>query len=222
MTYELAVIDQEPASLELLQRQVGSIQAAMKGVMIEGTHFGVIPGTDKPTLLKPGAEKICMMFRLLPDFREEIVELGQGHREYRVRCELRHQNQQIAVGLGSCSTMESKYRWRAAERTCPKCDKPAIIKGQEKFGGGWLCWAKKGGCGAKFSDTDKAITAQVVGRMENPDIADLYNTCLKMASKRAHVAATLSATAASDIFTQGMEDFPVAATAPAPARPGSG
>jgi hypothetical protein len=38
-------------------------------------------------------------------------------------------------------------------------------------------------------------------RVENPDIADCYNTVLKIAKKRAHVDAMLTATAASDIFT---------------------
>src|SRR5208282_1157277 len=37
---------------------------------------------------------------------------------------------------------------------------------------------------------------------------DLENTILKMACKRAHVAMTLNVTAASDIFTQDIEDLP--------------
>lgn len=42
--------------------------------------------------------------------------------------------------------------------------------------------------------------------VENGELPDLYNTIIKMANKRAHVAATLTATAASDIFTQDMGD----------------
>ena len=38
--------------------------------------------------------------------------------------------------------------------------------------------------------------------VENPDIADVYNTVLKMAKKRAHVDATLTVTGAADLFTQ--------------------
>jgi hypothetical protein len=44
-------------------------------------------------------------------------------------------------------------------------------------------------------------------QQENPDIADTYNTVLKMAKKRAHVDAMITATAASDIFTQDVEDI---------------
>lgn len=58
---------------------------------------------------------------------------------------------------------------------------------------------------------------------ENPDIADTYNTVLKMAKKRAYVDGILSATAASDIFTQDIEDMefpaPVARTAPIVQKP---
>ena len=45
-------------------------------------------------------------------------------------------------------------------------------------------------------------------RRENPDIADTYNTVFKMAKKRAFVDAVKSTTAASDIFTQDVEDMP--------------
>ena len=34
---------------------------------------------------------------------------------------------------------------------CPNCGKDAIIKGKEEYGGGWLCYKAKGGCGAKFT-----------------------------------------------------------------------
>lgn len=44
---------------------------------------------------------------------------------------------------------------------------------------------------------------------EHNNPADYYNTCLKMAKKRAYVDAVLTATGASDIFTQDIEDMPV-------------
>jgi hypothetical protein len=40
--------------------------------------------------------------------------------------------------------------------------------------------------------------------VENADIADVYNTVLKMAKKRAHIDATLTATGAADMFTQDL------------------
>ena len=43
-------------------------------------------------------------------------------------------------------------------------------------------------------------------RAENPDIADIYNTCLKMSKKRSVIDAVLTATGASAIFTQDIEE----------------
>jgi hypothetical protein len=42
---------------------------------------------------------------------------------------------------------------------CPNCGKDTIIKGKPEYGGGWVCYSKKGGCGAKFTDEEwKSIT----------------------------------------------------------------
>lgn len=49
---------------------------------------------------------------------------------------------------------EGRGSGRSASKsaTCPECGKAGtIIKGSAEYGGGWLCWKKKGGCGAKFS-----------------------------------------------------------------------
>jgi hypothetical protein len=207
---EIAVFDFNPLSIVSMQKQVKAINELMKTVMQDGIHYGVIPGCgDKPTLLKPGAEKICLMFRLSPTFEILEKELLQDHREYRFICTLKDlSGNVIGQGVGSASTMESKHRYRAAERKCPNCGKATIIKGREEYGGGWLCFAKKGGCGEKFLTGDKSIEGQQIGRAENPDIADVFNTVLKMAKKRAHVDAVLTCTAASDCFTQDVEDFP--------------
>lgn len=51
------------------------------------------------------------------------------------------------------------------------------------------------------------------GKIENPDIADTYNTVMKIAKKRALVDAVITATATSDIFTQDLdENFQVETT----------
>ena len=42
--------------------------------------------------------------------------------------------------------------------------------------------------------------------VENEDIADVYNTVLKIAKKRAHIDATLTVTGAADLFTQDLID----------------
>lgn len=206
-TTELALSERSPTDVVAMTRR---IQEIMQAVMQDGQHYGMIPGCgDKPVLLKPGAEKLCVLFRLACIPTVETIDLGGGHREYRVRTEVRHitSGDLWGVGVGSCSSMESKYRWRTSDRVCPRCSKPTIIKGKAEYGGGWICFSKKGGCGAKFSSGDRSIEGQDVGRCENPDIADQWNTILKMAKKRSLVDAAITATAASDLFTQDLDDL---------------
>jgi hypothetical protein len=209
-------------SLVDIKAQVNLIQHVMKEVMQENQHYGIIPGTGtKPTLLKAGAEKLCLTFRLDPQYEIEQKQDGK-HLTIMSKCTLWHipSGQRYGSGMGSCSTLESKYAYRTSARKCPNCGSEAIIKGKEEYGGGWICFVKKGGCGAKFLERDEAITAQTVGRAPNEDVADQYNTVLKMANKRSLVAAVLNATAASDIFTQDIEDMPE--FKPADERPAGG
>lgn len=212
--------------------QTTLIQNVMKSVMKEGPngHYGRIPGCgDKPALFKAGAEKLAFTFRLAPSFSVERVDLPGGHREYHVVCTLTHitSGAVLGQGVGSCSSMEAKYRYRGGARKCPECGKETIKKSKYPPRGaprdtppGFYCFAKIGGCGVEFAHDDPKIVDQADGRAENPDIADTYNTVLKMAKKRAQVDATLTATAASDIFTQDIDELEVAASHhPAPSEP---
>jgi len=54
-----------PATVEELKQQVNVIQQAMKTLMKDETHYGVVPGCGKKqVLLKPGAELIMTLFRI--------------------------------------------------------------------------------------------------------------------------------------------------------------
>src|SRR5919199_2903015 len=190
-------------------------------VLRKDVDYGVIPGTEKRTLLKPGAEKLTTFFGLSTRFEllERIEDwTGEHHGGepffyYLYRCQLFRGDVLIAEGDASCNSREAKYRWREAQRACPACGQAAIIKGKEDFGGGWLCWKKRGGCGAKFADGDEVIESQQTGRVFNPDIADQVNTIQKMAQKRSLVGAVLLAVNASEFFTQDVEDMHFNATA---------
>jgi len=177
----------------------------------DGGDYGIIPGTKKKTLLKSGAEKLCEIYGLADEYimLREVEEWDRGLFAYTLKCVLksRRDDSLVGEGVGSCSTYESKYRWRDEQRRCPHCGQAAIIKGKAQFGGGWLCWAKKGGCGCKFADDDKAITDQTIGRVENLDIIDARNTALKMAKKRAKIDAVIGATRSSGLFTQDLDEI---------------
>lgn len=190
-------------SVEQLLLRVDKIKDVQKQVMKEGIHYGIIPGTEKPTLYKAGAEILAMTFKLDAQFSHE-KEFDGEHLTVYSTCTLYSINSGVRVGSGKacCSTKEDKYAWRHGARKCPVCGKEAIIKGKEEYGGGYICWVKKDGCGAKFRDGDPTIESQSVGKVANDKIADCYNTVLKMSDIRAHRAAILFATAASDAFTQ--------------------
>jgi hypothetical protein len=202
---------QEAMTPATVVNQVQLIQHVMEKVMKDGEHYGVIPGCGKkPSLLKAGAEKLSLTFRLAPAYEVKEKEMLNGHREYYVKCTLTHipTDKVFGQGVGACSTMEGKYRFRKGELLCPECGKATIIKGKKEFGGGWICYGKKGGCGKKWTDADNPFEGIDTDRVEHDNPADYYNTVLKMAKKRAHVDAVLTATAASDIFTQDVEDMP--------------
>lgn len=172
-----------------IRANVNRIQEVMKAVMKKDVHYGVIPGTPKPTLYKPGAEVLATTFRLAPEYRVEDLS-GPDYVKYRVTCRLTHQTTGYVMGdgMGSCSSLEDKYKWRRP--VCPEEfeETPADRK-RIKFARGQ---------GGKVYKNQQVRTEQ----------ADLDNTILKMACKRAFVAAVLNVTAASDIFSQDVEDLP--------------
>lgn len=197
---------------ESLERY-NAIEKFIKTAMIEGIDYGLPPGfakDAKPFLFKPGAQKLCAFFGYVPAYElmTEIEDwMGNAYNQeplyyYKFRCVLAKGGDRVGEGIGSCNSWESKYRYRNAERVCPACGASAIIKGKAEYGGGWLCWDKRGGCKAKFEDDDPAIADQKTEKVPNPDIADVINTCQKQAEKRAYVEATLSATGASAHFSQ--------------------
>lgn len=212
-TAQLAVTPDVEAS-ELVAR-LDVIRDAMDHAMQEGVDYGVIPGANKPSLYKPGAEKLNVLFQLDVQIRNE-KEWGPGdHLTVTSHATVFHAptGKRLGYGEGLCTTRERKYAKRRGERLCPVCHQPAIIKGKEEYGGGWVCFKKKDGCGEKFDDADPRITGQQVGDVDNPDLPDLWNTVIKMGEKRARVDAILAVTGASALFTQDIEDSPAVAAA---------
>lgn len=206
-------LDLAKSRLEQFQQFVQYYLEPSKDGGQDGGDFGAIPGAgQKKVLLKSGADKLRELYGLYDEYlidSQENFETKLFY--YKVTCILksRRDDSTVGTGLGSCSTYESKYRWRDSSRSCPKCKAQTIIKSKDDFGGGWLCWTKKGGCGAKYKDGDQSIEGQTIGRVENPDIMDTVNTVLKMAKKRAKIDAIIGVTRSSGIFTQDLEDVPM-------------
>jgi len=177
----------QPLTVMEVREHVQLIQQVLQGVMINGIHYGTIPGAgDKPILFKPGAEKIMATFRLAAD--PQVEDYGtDDHAHFRVIVRLLAPSGRfVGAGVGECSGAETKYRWRAAVCASEFDEAPADRRRQ--------VWKK--GYGAKSDyQIDQVWT-------NGPDLA---NTILKMAKKRALVDAVLTVTAASDIFSQDLE-----------------
>ncbi len=200
-------------------QQTRAIQQVMRDLMKPGVHYGIIPGTEKqdkagndiskPSLWQPGADILCMLFRLRPEYKETITE-REGFYGVLVRTHLIHipTGEVWGEGLGSANSRETRYLNQVKRRVCPNCGKATIFKSRDP-GGGWYCWKAKEGCGTQFPEGDPAMS---VDRAQiNPDkVCDLHNTILKMGCKRSKVGGVLTATAASEIFTQDLEDMDIA------------
>lgn len=200
MTSEIAVKEESSGrlSVQAVCEQVNLIQQVLNAVMKKGTHYDVVPGCgDKPTLLKPGAEKLAMTFRLDLQTETEVIELNGGHREYRSKTNVYHikTGERLGSGMGSCSTLETKYRYRNENTGRSVPDQYWKTRDSNLLGGS--------------SHTTRKVDGKwyIFHQVEYPNPADYYNTCLKMAEKRSKVAAVLNVTAASDLFTQDIEEM---------------
>lgn len=164
------------------------VQEVMEAVMKEGVHYGKIPGTPKPSLWKPGAEVLGMTFRIAPSYQIEDLSTADAIR-YRVRCVGTHQisGHILGEGAGECSSNEEKYKWRKAVN---KTEWNATPEDRRR-----IKYAR--GQNGDYT-IDQVRTSP----------ADIANTILKMACKRAQVAMAINVTAASDIFAQDLEDLP--------------
>lgn len=171
-------------SAEEIREHVNAIQRIMQAVMREGVHYGIVPGAQKPTLYKPGAEVLCRAFGISASFSVEDLSALDCYR-YRVKCTGTHQQTgtMLGEGLGTCSSNEERYKWRRA------------VSNEE--------WDATPEARRRIKHTSRGKIRQVRAEAD-----DIENTVLKMASKRAYIAMTLTATAASDIFGQDLEDLP--------------
>lgn len=97
--------------VENTMRKISQFQAVVQNTLKEKKDYGVIPGTDKPTLLKPGAEKILMMMGLRSEFEiiDSTRDWEKGFFQYQVRCKLYKGDMLITEGFGACNTKEKKY-----------------------------------------------------------------------------------------------------------------
>jgi hypothetical protein len=108
----ISVIDSIDTNLvQRTMRKIADFQAVVQGALKPGHDYGIIPGCDKPSLLKPGAEKINMLMGVATGYEimSKEEDFDKGFYAYNVRCFLSKGGMVICEGVGSCNSKEKKY-----------------------------------------------------------------------------------------------------------------
>lgn len=148
----------------------GQMTDLIRDALKDGVDFGLIPKTQKPTLYKAGAERLCLAFGCHPEY--DIVEKEIDHD--------RENQWQTPYKSG---VSHGLYRYVYSCRIVRNIDRVVIA-------------AANGSC--------STLEAKYISRPR-----DMENTVVKMAQKRAFVAAVLHAFGLSDRFTQDVEDLQI-------------
>jgi len=171
-------VRQSPAALA---EQAQEIREVMRAVLVENTDYGVIPGTNKPSLYKSGAEWLLKWGGFGHRLEPVEVERDADGRKYGVtyRCTVTLLSDPSAI-VSTCDG----YAGMDEDRFCQSVEE---LMAKEK------------------ANATKYKRAAAEWKWAAPYRAP-WNSVLKMAEKRALVGATLQACAASGLFTQDMED----------------
>lgn len=171
--------------------KVKTLQSTLKGILVDGHDYGKIPGCgDKPTLLKPGAEKILMALGITSSY--ELIEHtenfeGKGFFAYTVKCLLFKNSSKITEGLGHANSKEKKWAYESVyEKDLPEGTDKSLLR-------------KKA---IKTSKGETFYKYEI-----DADVNSKANTILKMAKKRAQIDAVLTVASLSEIFTQDFDDL---------------
>jgi hypothetical protein len=130
---------------EALDRRQTLIRLVNSELLKDGFHYGYQPGLSddakkkpevKKVLRKEGAEVLANFFGLVPSYEllHTIVDIdGDEHHgeptfHYVIKCVLKRNGEIVGEGLGSCSSRETKYRYRNEDRKCPECNQATIKK----------------------------------------------------------------------------------------------
>lgn len=190
MSEVLPVISQSQPSLTIVRpiaKPAAMIEAHNELVTLitetfkEGIDYGTIPGTDKPTLYKPGAEKLLKAF-------------GATARYKKVESEVDH---------------DREVKWQKRKKVWSKTQR-GVYNFQIEEGASLGLYRFIYKCeiqlpdGRVIGDCDGSGSTMESKYIDRP--RDCENTVMKMAQKRALVGAALNAFGLSNRFTQDLED----------------
>jgi hypothetical protein len=109
------------AEISAAKEQIAAMELCFQELLTDKIDFTRIPGTDKPTLLKPGAEILCKIFHLVtgePEFIGQTEDWEHGIFSYTIRMPLIDAltGEVKAYGIGEANSREKKYRYRRAAK----------------------------------------------------------------------------------------------------------
>lgn len=161
-----------------------------KEILKINIDYGLLTGSEKPALLKPGAEKIKNAFGLQiekMDCISEVFDSEKNYIDFTYKCIISSKNgKRLGICDGNANSKEEKFRYifKPSDKVPAKKD---------------LVLMKLEGKGKWKKCIDRWVWFE---RAENPDVISLKNSIQKVAQKRAFVGAILMATGASEFFTQ--------------------
>ena len=154
-------------SINEIVEQKQNIMSLMTEEMNKDIHYGVIPSYNrKPSLLKPGAEKILQLLDI--SIEPFVTDLSTTD-EIRIRVIIKgYYNSDVYAGggVGECSSSEEKFKWRKCS-----CDQEYDSFPENKQR---IKWVKN-----KYKNSIDQVKQVMV------EPADQANTVLKIAKKRA-------------------------------------
>lgn len=93
-------------------KKINEFQEVIQKTLVPNHDYGqAFFGSGKPSLLKPGAEKILMLLGLASQYEiiEQIQDYDEGFFAYTIRCILTKNGIVVTEGLGHCNSKEKKY-----------------------------------------------------------------------------------------------------------------
>jgi hypothetical protein len=174
-----------------VKTRMAALAELMRDVLKPGidADYAVIPGTHKPSLLLPGAQKIAVMFKFSPTYTPDDLSTATEAR-YRVKCTLTGPDGSfLGDATAEWSSAETNNEWRKVNSDDEYDDAPDDMRRvvNKKVKGGQGTYKQKQ---IRVSRADAAIKG------------------MAMAEKRAFIRAVRAASGASAIFTVHAEEVP--------------
>lgn len=99
------------ANVDRKLKSIQDFQALVRSQFKENLDFGVVPGSKKLSMLKPGAEKTLMLLGMTSVFEktESVKDYENGFVSYDFICRLFKNGYEVTQGFGTANSKEPKY-----------------------------------------------------------------------------------------------------------------